>query len=43
MTAQPSTPYSLARMKTLALGLLLLAAGVYAAAIFLGPTQVAAG
>jgi uncharacterized membrane-anchored protein YjiN (DUF445 family) len=43
MTAQPSTPYSLARMKTLALGLLLLAAGVYAAAIFLGPRHVAWG
>jgi uncharacterized membrane-anchored protein YjiN (DUF445 family) len=38
-----SAPYSLARMKALALGLLLLAAFVYAAAVYLGPRHVAWG
>lgn len=43
MSSAPSSPYSLARMKALALGLLLLAAGVYAASVFLGPRHVAWG
>jgi uncharacterized membrane-anchored protein YjiN (DUF445 family) len=38
-----SAPYSLVRMKTLALGLLLLAALVYAAAVYMGPRHVAWG
>ena len=43
MTAQASSPNSLARMKTLALGLLLFAALVYAAATLLGPRHAAWG
>jgi uncharacterized membrane-anchored protein YjiN (DUF445 family) len=41
--APAANPYSLARMKALALGLLLLAALVYMAAVFLGPRHVAWG
>ena len=38
-----ATPYSLNRMKALALGLLVLAAGVYAAATLLEPRHAAWG
>ena len=43
MTAQASSPYSLSRMKTLALGLLLFAALVYVGATVLGPRHAAWG
>jgi uncharacterized membrane-anchored protein YjiN (DUF445 family) len=39
----PSSPYSLARMKALALALLVLAAVVYATAVYLGPRHMAWG
>ena len=42
-TTPAAQPYSLARMKALALGLLLFAALVYMAAVFLGPRHVAWG